>query len=67
MYPQVTHKLPELFSLIIDEDHKKEEISRQSIISNDDRLSFMSLKKRRVELSGAAQKFIQRQKGGTVI
>jgi hypothetical protein len=61
-YPKVAHKLPELFSLIIEID----DIIQATVSSPvPDFERYRAAKKVRRDYTRAAEKFIQRQKGGT--
>lgn len=62
-YPKVEHKIPELFQIIIKVDKLLELFHARKVVPFK---RFHAAKKRRVELSQAAEKFIQRQKGGNV-
>lgn len=61
-YPKVVHKLPELFSLIIDIDDAIQGILASSV---PDFGKYKQAKSLRQQYTWAAEKFIQRQKGGT--
>lgn len=60
-YPKVEHKIPELFQLIIKNDYLGDLLKQFKVVSFN---RFKQYKSRRIELERAAEKFIQRQKGG---
>lgn len=61
-YPQVKHKLPDLFTEIIANDNSYRDNLYGTVTSLPRHLS---LKKRKRELIDAGDKYVQRQKGGT--
>lgn len=63
-YPKVEHKIPELFQIIIKIDRVLAAMQSLSVISFSTLKRREKLLERRQELATAAEKFIQRQKGG---
>ena len=59
----INRKVPILFSDIIELDKHISDVSSKGVISRIDVMSFQDLKKRRRELTVAAEKYVQRQKG----
>lgn len=60
-YPKVTHKIPELFEIIIDTDRYRELLRKRNIIPLDD---IRENKLRRQELTRAAKEFLAKKGGG---
>lgn len=54
-------KLPELFRLIIENDNQRKMISKSSVISNDNRIVYRSLRFERKEFSKAAEQYVKSQ------
>lgn len=63
-YPQVKHKIPDLFQEIIKNDSKMKTLKESSIPSFEE---YKELKDERQRLTRGAENFIQKQKGGNVI
>lgn len=62
-YPEVKHKIPELFELIIKSDNLQDMYRKMPVV---DFMKFRKNKRDRKEFTTSAEKFIQRQKGGTI-
>lgn len=62
IWPKVEHKLPELFELIIENDHLRQELKTSTVIPFQ---QFKDLKSVRTAFRTGAEHFIIRQKGGT--
>lgn len=60
-YPPVSHKIPELFMLIIRADHLQGELDQRKVVKIKD---WVDLKKKRMSLTKDAERFIQKQKSG---
>jgi hypothetical protein len=59
-FPEVKHKLPELFKEIIRHDNEFRELKNSSVV---DLKIHQELKSRKIELLNAADKYVQKQKG----
>jgi hypothetical protein len=60
-YPAVKHKIPELFSLIIENDRQMAELKASDVIQMD---LYKGLKSERTNFRRGAEAFIIKQKGG---
>lgn len=60
-YPPVTHKIPELFQLIIELDNTRGLMKAESVV---DFKAYKEVKAKKFDYSNAAENFIKRQKKG---